>query len=292
MDELNNLTGQNNPEEQKNTVETEISEELNSLTGLENPEGTNSPDGSEEVINPDEPIVIPALPEPPKKTKSSTAGAIAGLLVMAIALAAFGFFGIRTLVRKSGMTTQDAERGFTLEAGKWTQFQAFYATDGAVYKHSVNFIPTAYEYYFYVFSKDGSSYAVVRADKKWCEKNFDENGVAIDKNGVTVTGYVRSADYKVKEEVSRQFEEAKGIVGRSFRGSPSLFVDTIATRLSIYEVVICFLPVVVFLILFLFCRKLLTQKIDSTAGKIILGGLLIGCIVYAGFVIHVLAIAL
>ena len=87
MDEQNNLTEQSNLPEQD---------------GLTVPESTNSE--SDSIVGSEDPIVIPALPEPPKKsaeTKGSKFASFLGILILVLGVGALGFFGIRTLLRKN-----------------------------------------------------------------------------------------------------------------------------------------------------------------------------------------------
>ena len=165
----------------------------------------NAEFSQEDFLNEDNPIVITeaqaqAQEKPKEEKKSSKAGAVFGCILLIGLLAFCGVIGIRTLLLRKDMKAQSEARAITLEKGTWTKFQARYATPECVeYKHTVNFIPTAKEHYFFVFSADLSEMALVRADKKWFDENFTENWVSKDADGVTVEGYVRKTEYKVKD---------------------------------------------------------------------------------------------
>lgn len=252
--------------------------------------------------NQDEPIVITEeqaqaqaqetqtqAPQEEKK-KSSIVGTILGILLLGGALIAVGVIGIHTLMLRKDMKTQDAEREIVLEKGTWTKFQAYYATEEVMtYEHSVNFIPTGKEHYFAVWSMDGAQLALLRADKSWYADNF-EDGVAKNDDGVTVEGFVRKADYKVSDTLRKDVAELQMSVGRSYRVNYDLYIDAIAVRLSIYEIILMAVPLLVTILVLVFGRGLLKQRLDSTLGKRILIVFVIGMFVYGGFAIHVLSL--
>ncbi|MBP5354311.1 MAG: hypothetical protein J6Y67_04130 [Lachnospiraceae bacterium] len=252
--------------------------------------------------NQDEPIVITEeqaqaqaqetqtqAPQEEKK-KSSIVGTILGILLLGGALIAVGVIGIHTLMLRKDMKTQDAEREIVLEKGTWTKFQAYYATPEAVeYKHSVNFIPTAKEHFFLVFSKDLSEMALVRADKDWFDDNFTEDyWEAKDPGGVTVEGYVRSTDYDVKTEANKAVKSIVSNVGKSFKIDYELFIDLIARKLSIYQILLMMIPIVAGGIIFVVRRVLSESRLDSSTGKVLLGVMIAGFFAYGIFAIHVI----
>ena len=277
--------------EELNGVEERNSTEVPSVTGEPNNEGVSQDSG----LSDEEPIVITeaqaqAQEKPKEEKKSSKAGAVFGCILLIGLLAFCGVIGIRTLLLRKDMKAQSAERAITLEKGTWTKFQARYATPECVeYKHTVNFIPTAKEHYFFVFSADLSEMALVRADKKWFDENFTENWVSKDADGVTVEGYVRKTEYKVKDEADNSVKTLVSELGKSFRVDTSLYIDLIAVKFSIYEILIMLIPIVVAGIVFALSRVGLDGSMDSTPGKIVIVVTIIGFFVYGGFVLHVLA---
>ena len=241
----------------------------------------------------DEPIVISDTSalnqsEPKKETKKSlSVGTIIAVAFIVLALCVAGFFGIQTLSRKGNITEQDGVQGFTLEQGKWTKFQAYYAMPILGWEHTVNYIPTAREYYFVVFSVDFKSMAVIRADKSWCDDYFSE-GYAIDEEGVTVEGYVRKTDTDVTRELDSEISEFQVEFGRSFKVDTGLYIDLIATRVSIYEIIIMAIPLLCVILFLTVGRKFKDMPMNSSPAKYILVALLIGGLAYGVFVIHAL----
>lgn len=278
--------------EELNGVEERNSTEIPSVTGEPNYEGVSQDSG----LSDEEPIVITeaqvqAQEKPKEEKKSSKAGAVFGCILLIGLLAFCGVIGIRTLLLRKDMKAQSAERAITLEKGTWTKFQARYATPECVeLKHTVNFIPTAREHFFLVFSADFSEMALVRADKSWFEENFTDEWVAKDADGVTVEGFVRKTEYKVKDEADKSVKTLVSELGRSFRIDTGLFIDLNAVKLSIYEILIMVIPILVGGLVFLFGRKSWDKPMDSGAGKVLIGVLIVGFFVYGGFVIHVLAL--
>ena len=268
MDEQNNLTEQSNlPEQDTLTGQNNIPEQ----DGLTVPESTNSE--SDSIVGSEDPIVIPALPEPPKKSAETKGSKFAS------------FFGIRTLLRKNNTIKQAADQKVELEKGQWMEIPVCYAKYFGEIKHSVNFIPTAYEYYYIAVTMDESGYVLFRADKDWLDGRFDADGYALDENGVLVTGYVRKADYKVTNE-------AKDVVGLTFSGNPELFVDVLATRISVYEIILFALPILALIIFYLISKDVWDLKLDSGIGKAVVAVFTVGGIAYGCFLIHVLALVL
>ena len=246
----------------------------------------------------EEPIVIrdaslPAPEQEKKETKkSATIGTFIGVAFIVIALSVVGVLGIITLSRKGDMKEQDAVSGFTMEQGTWTKFQAYFARPALTVKHSVNYIPTAKEYYYVVFSADYSSMAVLRTGKSWFEDNFVEQGYSVDENGVTVEGYVRKADAELTRELTSWISSEQINVGKSFRVDTGMYVDTIATRISIYEIIIMAVPLICLILFFTLGRKFWNARLETKAGKNFLVVLIIGGLVYGGFVIHVLELVM
>ena len=246
----------------------------------------------------EEPIVItdtevPKPEEAKRETKKSAKiGTIIGVLFIVAALCIAGVIGILTLSRKGSMKEQEPGRGFVLEQGTWTKFQAYCALPYYLtMTHTVNSIPTAKEYYFFVFSEDFSSMAVLRANKSWYDDNFTD-WYSNDESGVTVEGYVRKTDPDVIREMNTQISEFQYDFGKSFRVDTGLYVDVIATKISIYEIIIMAIPLVCVLLFFTLGRRFWNARLDSKAGKIFLVVLLIVGLVYGGFVIHVLEFVL
>ncbi len=136
--------------------------------------------------------------------KPSKVGMVLGIMFLLALVLIVGYFGVITLVRKSDVRAQTEGDKYKYQNGEWTSFQAYYSLtwgETTTYRHTISMIPTAYEHYFLVADKDLINYVLVRADKNWYEKNFEE-GVAIDPEGVTVTGYVRRTDSEVANDVS------------------------------------------------------------------------------------------
>lgn len=242
----------------------------------------------------EDPIVITeaqtqAKEEPKEEKLSSKIGTVLGILLIFGALIAIGFFGIRTLMLRGSGKTQAADREIVLEKGTWTKFQAYYASPECVeYKHTVNFIPTAKEHFFFVFSADLSEMALVRADKSWFEDNFTEEWVTKDPDGVTIEGYVRKTDHDVESKAGESLQTLTSELVMRFRIDKSLFIDLLAVKLSVYEILIAVIPLLAGVIYFALKRIFGDDDTDSATGKVLLVVMIIGLFVYGGFAIHVI----
>ena len=230
--------------------------------------------------------------------KPSKVGMVLGILFLLALVLIVGYFGVITLVRKSDVRAQTEGDKYKYQNGEWTSFQAYYSLtwgETTTYRHTISMIPTAYEHYFLVADKDLINYVLVRADKNWYEKNFGE-GVAIDPEGVTVTGYVRRTDSEVANDVSDRVKTLTAEIRHNhpgfwgFNGTTASFVDTIATRVAIYEIIMCVVPILMGILFFVYRKTLATTQLNSKTGKCIGTAGLIGFVVYALFAIHALSL--
>lgn len=220
--------------------------------------------------------------------KSSTVGAVIGLLFLVAGLVFLGYSGLTTLIRKGSPNEQIINTEISLEKGKWVRFRAHYASqECCTYSHNLSYvIPTGKEHYFYVFSNDLSCMAVVRASKDWYDENFADNE-AIDPQGVTVEGYVRNTDVKVTRELQTQASQWRTALKQNISFDTDHYIDLLATRYGIFEVILAFLPVLAGIICAILWRlDVLSKPAQSTAGKVFFAILFILIFVYGGLLIH------
>jgi hypothetical protein len=230
-----------------------------------------------------------------KPKKSGTVGAVLGILFLVGLLGLLGYFGVSTLAKKSDLKPQPEKDIYYLEKGTWTSFRAKYSLswgETTTFKHSVNFIPTAYEHYFLVADASLTNYVLVRADKNWYEKNFTQ-GVANDPDGLLVEGYVRGSDSKVRDDIDERIRnmrnEMLSTYGVILTGVSKVYVDTIATRFSIYEIFLCVAPLIGGFVFWLISRGKLGLKVDSKFGKVFFGALTVVALAYLCFAVHVIS---
>ncbi len=236
-----------------------------------------------------EPVTIQAPPEEPPK-KSSKASVIISFVLIGALLIGSIVIGATTLSKKSKATEQNIAKSIETESGTWTQFRAYYATAEIVeYSHKYFYvIPVATEHFFLVASNDGSHYAVIRADKNWYEKNFTD-GVANDPDGYLVEGYVRKTELKVRDKINEEINDYKKLYYTKFDGNANYFIDLLAKRISIYEIIIGLIPIVAGLFMITAGRRLLKLELGSDAGKKVGTVGVIFFLVYACFALHVIA---
>ncbi|MCR5418258.1 MAG: hypothetical protein K6E84_05020 [Lachnospiraceae bacterium] len=86
-------------------------------------------------------------------------------------------------------------------------------------EHSINgLIPVGKDYYYVVVDDATMQACIVKASKRWFNKNFDENGMAVSPGGVTITSLAKNIDdFDVRDEIERR---ASSIEGVSFAVSP------------------------------------------------------------------------
>lgn len=118
------------------------------------------------------------------------------------------------------------------EEGDFFEGDVSYSSDCILrMKHTINFIPTAYENYFIVISSDGKNAAVVRADKDFSESFH--NGIAAEP--VHVKGRVKETDYKVQRELTDITAQLRQ---EGISVSSENYYDFISTRYYVLRIIL------------------------------------------------------
>ena len=134
--------------------------------------------------------------------------------------------------------------------------------------------------------KAGESFADVESVKAVSDVYAPVSGAA-SQEGVTVEGYVRTPEEKVQSAIAGARRQMVEAAARSFSGETDRYIDLLATRISLYEIIIGIFPIVYVLGLLFLGPKVYRLLAGKLAGKIVGGGVLILAFVYIGFVIHV-----
>ena len=208
-------------------------------------------------------------------------------------LAVCTYFGVRTLVRKQNPEELSVSKATTLEKGKWVTFRAYYALESAhTIKHTINgVIPTGTEYYYMIFTEDFGRIMIIRADEKWYDRNFDSEGVAKDENGCLVTGYVRGTPGEIDRSIALYRSKLQESYKITIALQSSLYVDTIAVKVSILQILVGVIPFLLGIIFIVGIKSgILNTSLDSRAGKIIVTLLIIFIFAYGGLTIHFLSL--
>lgn len=134
-----------------------------------------------------------------------------GLLIFVIAVIVIALWcivsGIIGLIGRNKINTQTLfENGY--HKGDFFEGEISYGSDCVLcMKHTINFIPAAYEYYYVIMSEDFSGAALVRADKHFGE-NF-VNGTAAQP--LNASGRVKATEYKTERELTSVQSELAAI---------------------------------------------------------------------------------
>lgn len=68
--------------------------------------------------------------------------------------------------------------------------------------HSINgLIPMGTEYFYVGINEENLEAYVIKASKKWLEKNFDSEGISLAAGGLEITGLAKKIDYDVEREI-------------------------------------------------------------------------------------------
>lgn len=98
-------------------------------------------------------------------------------------------------------------------------------------KHTINLIPAGTEHFYLMFSPDGEHVVPIRASKKW-DKQFA--GDSVQMVSLKEKGIVREMDYKVRGELS---SIVTAFAEEGIKVEPSLYVDLIADRMSVLQII-------------------------------------------------------
>jgi len=105
-------------------------------------------------------------------------------------------------------------------------------------------IPVGHQHYFLTVNDDGEAY-IVMADTKWGEKNFDDDGLAINKDGCKVKGLVKEVDKDIESEISSQ-ERLAGILAKLTYPIGELnYIDVHYVRTSVLRIVAALVSLVI-----------------------------------------------
>ena len=220
--------------------------------------------------------------------KGGTVAAVLGVLVIIACIVAGFYFGGKTVFTKKNAESIERSmktRGYM--SGEWVYGEVEgCSTEFYEIKHKLNgIIPTGKEHFFCGYLSDGQI-VVIRATKKWYEKNFDEE-TWLPKNGdaVKLEGYVRKIDTKFVREI----QEITG-TKLSYGTRPTYYVDTIAMRYGIFLMILAGFPILLVIVIFLVNKtELLRVNLDSTPGKIFMIAGIVLFFAYAGLMMHTLA---
>ena len=134
--------------------------------------------------------------------KGNLVATILGLILLVGAVIAGFYFGGKTVFTKSKAIDLSEIKKLEEAKGQWVSgdievcFPEFYEIT-----NSVNFIPTGKEHYFIAAMSNGNVF-VIRASKKWYEKNFDEKTWLPNEGAkVKLEGYVRKTESKYASEM-------------------------------------------------------------------------------------------
>lgn len=218
--------------------------------------------------------------------KGNLVATILGLILLVGAVIAGFYFGGKTVFTKSKAIDLSEIKKLEEAKGQWVSgdievcFPEFYEIT-----NSVNFIPTGKEHYFIAAMSNGNVF-VIRASKKWYEKNFDEKTWLPNEGAkVKLEGYVRKTESKYASEMQKYIKE-----NLTLQYKPVYYIDVLAMRYGIFLLILAVVPVLVTIVFFVLKKiGLLDMEMNSTPGKILMALLIIGILVYGGLAIHTLS---
>lgn len=216
--------------------------------------------------------------------KGNLVATILGLILLVGAVAAGFYFGGKTVFTKSKAIDLSEIKKLEEAKGQWVTGEVeacsveFYEVN-----HKVNSIPTGKEHYYLAVMSDDSIY-VIRANKGWYEKHFDDRMLPKDASAKKLTGYVRKIESKFTKDIQ------KAVSVTAAKEKPVYYIDVLAMRYGIFLLILAVIPVLVTIVFFVLKKTgLLDMEMNSTPGKILMALLIIGILVYGGLAIHTLS---
>ena len=205
-------------------------------------------------------------------SKSRRSIILAGIIfsILATVFIVFGVTGLLSQGKDMGKVFEDS-----LEKGNCYEGEIKYASQNVyIMKHTINFIPVAYEYYYVITNYDASSMVVVRAPKKWGDNFNEDTGESLKK--IVAKGNVKKCSYKVKsgmEEIrSRWMLDSYGT-----KFDSGYYVDLLQTRNSILQLVLG-IGILLFMALCVFKYVFLEQtKLGVIFGRLSIVVAMIDC---------------
>ena len=110
-----------------------------------------------------------------------------------------------------------------------------------VVEHSINgLIPMGKDYYYIGINEKNAEAYVIKAPKKWLEKNFNSEHMALEAVGLEITALAKKLDYEVEREVYSTLTSLEGV---TYPITASYYLDTgymanIITRLALFAVLL------------------------------------------------------
>lgn len=101
-------------------------------------------------------------------------------------------------------------------------------------KHSINLIPVGTEYFYLVWSEDGTTAISVRAGKHWAEGKVGDDIVA---GSVHIRGQARKMDYEVKNRLMEVMSYANE-GGANFSLQSDYYLDLTCTRMNVFHIIV------------------------------------------------------
>ena len=119
------------------------------------------------------------------------------LAIIAFVWAAWSFFsGVRGLAKSGSEPLAESSQKGTL-----CETRVVFATEIYTVDHKINgIIPMGTEHYYFVMSEDGSSPMLIKASRKWFDKNFKADGTA--KQPLIVKGEIKTHDPRNFDQLS------------------------------------------------------------------------------------------
>ena len=108
-------------------------------------------------------------------------------------------------------------------------------------EHSINgLIPMGKDYYYIGINEKNAEAYVIKAPKKWLEKNFNSEHMALEAVGLEITALAKKLDYEVEREVYSTLTSLEGV---TYPITASYYLDTgymanIITRLALFAVLL------------------------------------------------------
>ena len=156
------------------------------------------------------------------------------ILIAIVFLVMFGYFawsGISPLFAKLDTSPLSAAFDGSVESGDYVKGDVLYCTPEVLeISHSVSFIPTGKEHYYFIYHDEDDSCIAIRADKNWYEKECLDG----DTVRVPIKGAVKKLDFDTRKELQ---ESLAYIHGSELPQFSELYIDMQSDRYGIFTII-------------------------------------------------------
>ena len=133
-------------------------------------------------------------------------------------------------------------------------------------EHTINgLIPIGKEHYYFAYDYEGNSACIIKAQKSWYKKNFDESGKANADNGLTVTVLAKKiSDLDISREIYSRISAVENV---NYSVDPGYALDIDYMLNAIEKLVLLLVGLVLAVLVYVVSKR--SKEDNNVLGKIV-----------------------